>query len=1041
MPQGDKIAVEELLSNDIKLFDTYINKIEALDKTYEAFIDTAIRGNSKLERANQDLIQRVSKLEDQLKEVNVTFKEQQDLSVKVANTINEEAQQFENLTASQKENADIIDKLTKEKEELTDAAKELIKIQQQNVKLQDRLNGLDTESAKKQAEVKLAIQERNKELKEQAKESAGLITQYDKESKRLETLRKAYKGVAAQFGVNSNEAKELIDEVTELDKKLKDIDESAGQSQRKVGSYADALRDAGGASSIAVDGVRSLGASFKALLANPVVLVISLIVAGLVALFNQFKKTSFGAELLAKGGALIDGILSSLVGIVDKLRIGLQSVFEDPLGALEDLGKAILTNIVNRFQAIPKLLQLAGKSFKQLIDRDFKGLTESAKEAGQAFIQLQTGLDETQQANLAKGFSNLTKEVSDNVKAFVALEEARQRVRKENRQLELSVENLITQEEKLLSIRDDATKSFAEREAAQELSAQKQEQRFSQQLQISKNNLDLINEEVRLRKANGEAIQDLLDEQLETYKSFIQAEREFTLAVRENEKERDQLKQDRLERDLDILIDGFDNQKTINERVIADERKLLADRRRIFENTRKLSDDSFAKQIETIQQFTGVAINANDLIAESDAVTLNQKIRALGLSEIIEGRLLEVVRERRIVAQDLADIERDLADAENERALRLREVTQADLDRFVARKELEADFSRFSFTSINERVQAEINSERFKAETLLQDETLLAEEKARIRKDSEDKITEIQRKGFEDRQALIEQEVEQFFAFANELGNLFGALSARRSMQEDERLERLEEQKQQELTAAEGNAREQQAIERRFDREKEKIEREQARRARRLALFQKGLAVSQSIIDTAAAVTAALRNPPGPPFSIPQAIAAGIFGGVRTAAIIAQPVPQFYKGTKHSPFGKAIVAEIGPELIEKPGGKMELANKPQMVDLPGGSKVFNHVFTNNVLEKARQNAIADGIISGNNNQNRELIKLNPSQSKLVSSLISNQKEQNESIKKSFDNAISNLPEIHQWNTKNGDFSKNVRKGTTVYLDVQDENDY
>jgi len=47
----------------------------------------------------------------------------------------------------------------------------------------------------------------------------------------------------------------------------------------------------------------------------------------------------------------------------------------------------------------------------------------------------------------------------------------------------------------------------------------------------------------------------------------------------------------------------------------------------------------------------------------------------------------------------------------------------------------------------------------------------------------------------------------------------------------------------------------------------------------------KKIATAAAIVDTYAAVAYALRNPPGPPFSIPQAVAAGLFGFAQVKAI------------------------------------------------------------------------------------------------------------------------------------------------------------
>ena len=58
------------------------------------------------------------------------------------------------------------------------------------------------------------------------------------------------------------------------------------------------------------------------------------------------------------------------------------------------------------------------------------------------------------------------------------------------------------------------------------------------------------------------------------------------------------------------------------------------------------------------------------------------------------------------------------------------------------------------------------------------------------------------------------------------------------------------------------------------------------------AKAEKKIAIAQSIIQGALAVNRALSNPPGPPITIPAAITAGVFAGIQTATIIAQPLAE-----------------------------------------------------------------------------------------------------------------------------------------------------
>jgi hypothetical protein len=63
----------------------------------------------------------------------------------------------------------------------------------------------------------------------------------------------------------------------------------------------------------------------------------------------------------------------------------------------------------------------------------------------------------------------------------------------------------------------------------------------------------------------------------------------------------------------------------------------------------------------------------------------------------------------------------------------------------------------------------------------------------------------------------------------------------------------------------------------------------QEARAKRRFEFNKAVNIGNALIQTSLAVATALANPPGPPFSIPQAVGAGIFGAAQVAAIASQP--------------------------------------------------------------------------------------------------------------------------------------------------------
>jgi DNA repair exonuclease SbcCD ATPase subunit len=535
------------------------------------------------------------------------------------------------------------------------------------IKEQEKLTQAQSDTGKQIAKLRAETQKQNQITKLQTKLNDSLDGSYDKLSAQYSLNKIALNAMSEAERKGTKAGKDLEKQTNEIYQEMKALQEATGKHVLSVGDYEKGwknlttqLGEVPGATGDVVGGFQNMGAAAKKFMANPIVLTIALIVGGLYALFSIFKKTKAGSDLLAKGTAALSGIMSAITGVVDKLYKGLLAVFEDPQQAMADFWEALKKNIVNRLQGVVLLVKSLGMAFKALFERDINGLKNAAKDAGSALIQMTSGLDAEQQKNFANAVKETTKEIYEQAKAFAALEEARRNTRRANRELEKSVENLITQEETYKAIADDATKSFQEREAAAQKASELTVKRAKLQQAIASSNLAIINKEIDLRKKNGEDVEDLLDQQLDAYKTLKGAQRDYLLSVRDNEKRASELVQDRLEKDLDILIDGFDNQKTINEKIIADDNRTFEERQAKLAETRALFESTFAKQIETIQKFTGVQIDSNALISESDAVLLNQKIRALGLSEIIEGRLLEVVRERRTMTQDLADAEKDL---------------------------------------------------------------------------------------------------------------------------------------------------------------------------------------------------------------------------------------------------------------------------------------------------------------------------------------------------------------------------------------------
>ena len=545
-------------------------------------------------------------------------------------------------------------------------------------KAQRALDDAMDDTAKQIAELKMKLQEQNNINK--------LYIKRGEEEINLNNLKtKSYEQLSAQYSLNkirlnkmsaeerkaAEQSEKLVTATREIYEEMKRLQEETGKYTLDVGNYKKAwsslvgeMANAGGATGAVANGFNTVGVAANKLVGHPVIAVFVALFAMLNKLVESFKKTEEGITFMNQASAVLNGTMNVLVKISQSVYDYFKAVFNDPVGWIKNMGKMLYQNILARFEAIPKLGKSAYNILKAVFDLDADALKQALEDSGKALVTIGTGLETEQIKEYGNAIKELTQDIKDQVDAFTELANARRQTRIANRDLEKQIADLSAQEQLLQAVADDATRSFKEREEAAAKADSLTKQRAAIQLSMAKQNLAYINTEIDLKKKAGQVDDELLDAQVDAYKEVKEAEAEYRLAVQDNTKRINELKQDRLERDLDILIDGFDNQKTINERLIADENKTFDERRKILEETRKLSDDSFAKQIETIQKFTGVHVEASELIAEKDAIALNQRIRSFGLSEIIEGRLLEIVRDRKTAIQDLNEAEKDLNDTE-----------------------------------------------------------------------------------------------------------------------------------------------------------------------------------------------------------------------------------------------------------------------------------------------------------------------------------------------------------------------------------------
>ena len=122
-----------------------------------------------------------------------------------------------------------------------------------------------------------------------------------------------------------------------------------------------------------------------------------------------------------------------------------------------------------------------------------------------------------------------------------------------------------------------------------------------------------------------------------------------------------------------------------------------------------------------------------------------------------------------------------------------------------------------------------------------------------------------------------------------------------------------------------------------YEAQRKKMHHDQITDLRRAAIFQKGLDIGIIIGNIAKAITAHMK---AEQWLIPVDIAVG---AAQIARIVAQPIPQYAKGTDNHKGGAAIVGEEGTELGILPSGKTFLTkNKATIMNLPAKTKIIPH---------------------------------------------------------------------------------------------------
>ena len=250
------------------------------------------------------------------------------------------------------------------------------------------------------------------------------------------------------------------------DKAIKEIKDVKGEIQNLTKSTEEGFKDVGDATKGVSKGIKGIGTALKAA-------GIGLVVAAFAKLTEIFQQNQKAADFFNTSFEVVsiafNDFVNFLVNNLGAVTGFFKSVFDDPLQSIKDLGSAIKNNIIERFNSLLDTLGLAGQAIVKFFDGDFAGAAESAKAASKEFVDVLTGVDGTVDkvgegiTKVATATSNYVKETVNAATANVQLEKSARLAETANQGL---IEKYDRQAEQLRQIRDDESKSFEERIAA-----------------------------------------------------------------------------------------------------------------------------------------------------------------------------------------------------------------------------------------------------------------------------------------------------------------------------------------------------------------------------------------------------------------------------------------------------------------------------------------------------------------------------------------------------------------------------------------------
>jgi hypothetical protein len=857
-----------------------------------------------------------------------------------------------------------------------------------------------TAQAEKSQLALLTAQDRAAKAAERAAEAARkALSPYQKLSKELDKQRAAAKDLAVQYGLQSPQFRQAAKGVQEMDKQLKAIDQTLGQSQRNVGNYKNAFSEAISEYIPFLGGTIKIRENLKTLGEN-----LGTTEEHLGSLGAGFAEFGIGAFAVNIGLAI--NYLSQFQGYANKVNVFLAGL----KGRANALGQQVVENAQASDGVGKKLKDFADRSVNAgllgLIVQKFKDMTQGAADAAEKIEKLNIELknqedisdtlnarDKAQAENLRtlagdklidyqtkkkylddaeeleKKALERTKEDSKTrieigVSQANALNQLTKKERDRLREGDIALANeLYNSTNPKRQITKDAYESLVRGYAKQT----EAEEAYTQNM--LKIRTDRDNLEARVDKSRAQAqerldkarIQSALDTAKQTledenkgYEDKVRANKEYvdkSIALIELQKQHELDSAGVPSRGGKDTVTEATNRKAIEVETQAAITKVrnegAANLRKIIKDNNALyakdAEEQLKRQIGLEKQLEDDFVNAQNKKLQDIEFFKAQQVNAL-VTQYTNGKVSEQAFNQQLFEID-AQASADRIQLQIDTLKKIAEAQASALALgFGDPKEIQATGEK-----INSLI---IQQDDLKTQKLIKN----AQELNQQRKEVHDKEKELA----DDAATFINTLVDA--SFENQLSHIKDLETA------------VDDQAKTEKDAVNGSvqsqaekARKNNIIDAQAAQQKAKLEEQARKTQQKQAEFDRLFAEAKIIQNTAIGVTSALAEFPP---NIPLAVLVGAIGAVQLATMLAQPLPKFEKGGTTAG-GLILWGEKGVERAEEPGGRVSFSPPTATIaNFPAGTKITsNYDLTSSMIRPDKLSYH----IENSNNQKLDLL--------------------------------------------------------------------